>query len=98
MDALNFDIMNMVGQEVQIVRQTLKNKKNYVKVLDDINSFHSIVNLNHNVDFNAQDASICKLFLTCYCLGKGNHPFIDDFINILPDDTGPEDLYGYMFT
>jgi len=46
MGVLNYDIMELIGRELQIVRETEKNKANYGKVMEAINSIRPFVEIN----------------------------------------------------
>mgnify|MGYP003625214426 FL=1 len=91
MEGLNYDIMEMVGHEVQIVRETAQNKANYQKVMDDVNSM--LENIGGAVDLDDRNFSITDIFMNCYCLDDPA-PFIPDRMYQLPDDEHPDDYWG----
>ena len=90
-----FDLMEKIGKEVEIVRETAKNKATFSKVIDDVNNLHSVINRYHDADFTQSDASIHPLFISIYCReldGYDDHPFITMYQ--LPDDDRPDDYFG----
>ena len=97
MEALNYDIMKKIGHEVHIVRETAQNKATFSKVIDDINTLHSVINLYQHIDFTQTDASIHPLFMSIYCRDPDEaetHPFITGRMFQVPDDEMPEDYFG----
>ena len=62
MDALCYDIMEMIGHEVQIVRETAQIKGNYQKVVYDVNSIHSRCYILDDLD--DRNFTITDLFQT----------------------------------
>ena len=94
MEALNYDIMQKIGHEVHIVRETAQNKANFSKVVDDINTLHSVINLYDDIDFTQTDASIHPLFMSIYCRDPEEHPFIRGLMYQMADDDRPDDYFG----
>jgi len=43
METLNYDIMGLIGKEVQVVRETAQNKATFGKVMDDINTLRPLM-------------------------------------------------------
>jgi hypothetical protein len=97
MEVLNSDIMELIGREVQIVRETEQNKATFSKVVDDINTLQSVINLYEHIDFTHTDASIHPLFMTIYFRDPDEtetHPFITGRMSQVPDDEQPPDYFG----
>tara|TARA_R100001086_G_scaffold199210_1_gene115480 strand:- start:28 stop:414 length:387 start_codon:yes stop_codon:yes gene_type:complete len=91
-----FDLMEKIGQEVQVVRETEKNKEKFGRCLDDINE---LVEECTGEELSDRDFTITELFMHIYCLdpepeGERTHPFIPYKMFQLPDDEKPEDLFG----
>ena len=69
MDALCYDIMEMIGHEVQIVRETAQIKGNYQKVVYDVNSIHSRCYILDDLDEVPADYKGTPGLCECGCCG-----------------------------
>jgi len=88
------DLMEKIGQEVQVVREITANKEKFGRCLSDINE---LVEEHTGEELADRDFTITELFMHIYCLdpgAHGEHPFIPCRMYQLPDDEHPADYFG----
>ena len=104
MEAISFDIMELIGREVQIVRETTKNKATFSNVMNDVNFMveNNLEAGSHTTgiyqtglkNLDDRNFSITGIFMNYYCLDSESAPFIPHRMYQLPDDEHPDDYWG----